>query len=79
METIGWITASVVAVVMFALGYFLGRRVADDAQCEKSVGMLVIDATDKENPELFTQLYETPDTIGKHKHVIFEVFYKSQK
>ena len=79
METMGWVIACIITVSMFALGYFMGKRVADDVQGEKSVGMLVIDATDSESPELYTQLYETPDVIGKQKHVIFEVFYKSQK
>lgn len=79
METTIWIIAGITVVIAFTIGYFLGKRVADDVQCEKSVGMLVIDATDQENTELFTQLYEPLDSIGKHKYVIFEVFYKSQK
>lgn len=76
----GWLCIGIVAVVIvFTVGYFIGKIVADETQHAKSMGMLVINASESEEPELFTELYETLDIIGSHKYVVFEVYDRTQK
>lgn len=79
MQWIFWLIGILAVAVAFAVGYFVGKTVMDEAQNEKAVGMLVINGSESEAPELFTQLYETLDVIGAHKYVIFEVYDRTQK
>lgn len=79
MQWIFWLIGILAVAIAFAIGYFVGKTVMDETQNEKAVGMLVINGSESEAPELFTQLYETLDVIGTHKYVIFEVYDRTQK